>query len=131
MKSVERDWKVRRLTTHTPQFLGLPTGVWPTGGGFDRAGEDIVIGFIDSGIYPHHPSFASHNTEPYGSLPKYRGKCEIDPNTKKDYCNGKIIGAQHFVEAAKAAGSFNPAVDFDSPLDGDGHGRFELSYLRC
>ncbi|WMV36849.1 hypothetical protein MTR67_030234 [Solanum verrucosum] len=123
VKSVERDWKVRRLTTHTPQFLGLPTGVWPTGGGFDRAGEDIVIGFIDSGIYPHHPSFASHNTEPYGPLPKYRGKCEIDPNTKKDYCNGKIIGAQHFAEAAKAAGSFNPAIDFDSPLDGDGHGR--------
>ncbi|XP_055809493.1 subtilisin-like protease SBT2.5 [Solanum dulcamara] len=122
VNSVERDWKVKRLTTHTPQFLGLPTGVWPTGGGFDRAGEDIVIGFIDSGIYPHHPSFASHNTEPYGPLPKYRGKCEIDPNTKKDYCNGKIIGAQHFVEAAKAAGSFNPAIDFDSPLDGDGHG---------
>uniref|UniRef100_A0A3Q7I1E3 Subtilisin-like protease n=1 Tax=Solanum lycopersicum TaxID=4081 RepID=A0A3Q7I1E3_SOLLC len=123
VKSVERDWKVKRLTTHTPQFLGLPTGVWPTGGGFDRAGEDIVIGFIDSGIYPHHPSFASHNTEPYGPLPKYRGKCEIDPNTKKDYCNGKIIGAQHFAKAAKAAGSFNPAIDFDSPLDGDGHGR--------
>ncbi|CAN4084957.1 unnamed protein product [Withania somnifera] len=122
VKSVERDWKVRRLTTHTPQFLGLPTGVWPSGGGFDRAGEDIIIGFIDSGIYPHHPSFSSHNAEPYGPLPKYRGRCEVDPSTKKDYCNGKIIGAQHFAEAAKAAGSFNPAIDFDSPLDGDGHG---------
>ncbi|CAN4084698.1 unnamed protein product [Withania somnifera] len=107
VKSVERDWKVRRLTTHTPQFLGLPTGVWPTGGGFDRAGEDIVIGFIDS---------ASIHTI------QVLGKCEVDPSTKKDYCNGKIIGAQHFAEAAKAAGSFNPAIDFDSPLDGDGHG---------
>ncbi|XVF47667.1 hypothetical protein PTKIN_Ptkin03bG0128500 [Pterospermum kingtungense] len=123
VKSVERDWKVRRLTTHTPQFLGLPTGVWPTGGGFDRAGEDIVIGFVDSGIYPHHPSFAAHHTDPYGPVPKYRGKCEIDPDTKRDFCNGKIIGAQHFAEAAKAAGAFNPAIDFASPLDGDGHGR--------
>lgn len=122
VKSLERDWKVKRLTTHTPQFLGLPTGVWPTGGGFDRAGEDIVIGFVDSGIYPHHPSFSSHHTEPYGPLPKYRGKCEVDPVTKRDYCNGKLIGAQHFAEAAKAAGAFNPSVDFDSPLDGDGHG---------
>ncbi|OMO62885.1 hypothetical protein COLO4_32844 [Corchorus olitorius] len=122
VKSVERDWKVRRLTTHTPQFLGLPTGVWPTGGGFDRAGEDIVIGFVDSGIYPHHPSFAAHHTDPYGPLPRYRGKCEIDPDTKRDFCNGKIIGAQHFAEAAKAAGAFNPAIDFASPLDGDGHG---------
>ncbi|XP_022731006.1 subtilisin-like protease SBT2.5 [Durio zibethinus] len=122
VKSVERDWKVRRLTTHTPQFLGLPTGVWPTGGGFDRAGEDIVIGFVDSGIYPHHPSFSAYHTDPYGPVPKYRGKCEIDPDTKSDFCNGKVIGAQHFAEAAKAAGAFNPAIDFASPMDGDGHG---------
>ncbi|XP_057467817.1 subtilisin-like protease SBT2.6 [Actinidia eriantha] len=122
VKSVERDWKVRRLTTHTPQFLGLPTGVWPTGGGFDKAGEGIVIGFVDSGIFPHHPSFATYNQEPYGPLPKYRGKCEVDPDTKKSFCNGKIIGAQHFAEAAIAAGVFNPAIDFASPLDGDGHG---------
>ncbi|KAI4379669.1 hypothetical protein MLD38_005937 [Melastoma candidum] len=122
VKSVDRDWKMRRLTTHTPQFLGLPNGVWPTGGGHDKAGEDIVIGFVDSGIYPHHLSFSTHITEPYGPLPKYRGKCEIDPFTKKSFCNGKIIGAQHFAKAAKAAGAFNPVIDFDSPLDGDGHG---------
>jgi len=114
---------VRKHTTHTPQFLGLPTGVWPTGGGFDRAGEDIVIGFVDSGIYPHHPSFATHNAEPYGPVPKYRGKCEADPDTKRSYCNGKIVGAQHFAKAAIAAGAFNPIIDFASPLDGDGHGR--------
>ena len=113
----------KRLTTHTPQFLGLPTGVWPTGGGYERAGEDIVIGFVDSGIYPHHPSFTTHNTEPYGPVSRYRGKCEVDPDTKKSFCNGKIIGAQHFAQAAIAAGAFNPSIDFDSPLDGDGHGR--------
>ncbi|GAA0161220.1 serine protease [Lithospermum erythrorhizon] len=127
VKSVERDWKVKRLTTHTPQFLGLPTGVWPTGGGFDRAGEDIVIGFVDSGIYPHHPSFSGHHSEPYGPVAKYRGKCEEDSDTKRSFCNGKIIGAQHFAEAAKAAGAFNPAIDFDSPLDGDGHGSHTAS----
>ena len=116
---------MRRLTTHTPQFLGLPTGVWPTGGGFDRAGEDIIIGFVDSGIFPRHPSFGSHNADPYGPLPKYRGKCEVDPDTKREFCNGKIIGAQHFAEAAIAAGAFNPSIDFASPMDGDGHGRLE------
>ncbi|XP_016198103.1 subtilisin-like protease SBT2.6 [Arachis ipaensis] len=127
VKSVVRDWKVKRLTTHTPQFLGLPTGVWPTGGGYDRAGENIVIGFVDSGIYPHHPSFVTYNTEPYGPLPTYRGKCEVDPETKRSFCNGKIIGAQHFAQAAIAAGAFNPIVDFASPLDGDGHGSHTAS----
>ncbi|KAI3827664.1 hypothetical protein L1987_01745 [Smallanthus sonchifolius] len=122
VKSVDRDWKVRKLTTHTPQFLGLPTGVWPTGGGFDRAGEDIVIGFVDSGIFPHHPSFQNTITEPYEPLPRYRGKCEIDPDTKRSFCNGKIVGAQHFAKAATVSGAFNPEIDFASPLDGDGHG---------
>ncbi|CAI9285467.1 unnamed protein product [Lactuca saligna] len=122
VKSVDKDWKVRKLTTHTPQFLGLPTGVWPMGGGFDRAGEDIVIGFIDSGVFPHHPSFRNPDSEPYGPIPKFRGKCEVDSDTKKSFCNGKIVGAQHFAKAAIAAGAFNPEVDFASPLDGDGHG---------
>ncbi|GAB2291439.1 hypothetical protein Dimus_025694 [Dionaea muscipula] len=122
VKFVERDWKVRRLTTHTPQFLGLPTEVWPLGGGHNKAGEDIVIGFVDSGIYPIHPSFATHDSEPYGHIKKYKGKCEVDPNTKRNFCNGKIIGAQHFARAAIAAGVFNPSVDYTSPLDGDGHG---------
>ncbi|PKA65807.1 Subtilisin-like protease [Apostasia shenzhenica] len=122
VQDVEKDVKVKKLTTHTPQFLGLPTGVWPTGGGFDRAGEDIVIGFIDSGIFPKHPSFATYNSDPYGPLPRFKGKCETNPETERSFCNGKIIGAQHFAKAAIAAGAFNPAVDFASPLDGDGHG---------
>ncbi|KAH0917053.1 hypothetical protein HID58_024713 [Brassica napus] len=36
--------------------------------------------------------------------------------------NRKIVGAQHFAEAAKAAGAFNPNIDYASPMDGDGHG---------
>ncbi|CAL5041011.1 unnamed protein product [Urochloa decumbens] len=122
VKHVERDMKIQKLTTHTPQFLGLPTGVWPTGGGFDRAGEDVVIGFVDSGIYPQHPSFSSHKTDPYGPVPHYKGKCEMDPVTQRSFCNGKIVGAQHFAKAAIAAGAFNPDIEFASPLDGDGHG---------
>jgi subtilisin family serine protease len=129
VKHVERDMKIQKLTTHTPQFLGLPTGVWPTGGGFDRAGEDVVIGFVDSGIYPQHPSFAAHKTDPYGPVTRYKGKCETDPVTNRSFCNGKIVGAQHFAKAAMAAGAFNPDIELASPLDGDGHGRSSLDIL--
>lgn len=48
--NVVLDFSVRTATTHTPQFLGLPQGAWPQEGGFDTAGEGIVIGFIDTGI---------------------------------------------------------------------------------
>eukprot|EP01018_Ginkgo_biloba_P027150 Gb_21511 [translate_table: standard] len=122
VKHVEKDWKVKKLTTHTPEFLGLPSGVWPSGGGSERAGEGVVIGIIDTGIYPQHPSFSVHDSLHYGPVPGFRGKCEVDPDTSRNFCNGKIVGAQHFAAAAIAAGSFNPSVDFASPLDGDGHG---------
>ncbi|KAL9250507.1 Subtilisin-like protease SBT2.6-like protein [Drosera capensis] len=129
VKSVEHDWKVRRLTTHTPQFLGLPTEVWSTRGGHNKAGIDVVIGFVDSGIYPPHPSFATYDEEPYGHVARYKGKCEVDLDTKRSFCNGKIVGAQHFARAAIAAGAFNPAVDFASPLDGDGHGSLGTLFI--
>ncbi|KAI3509340.1 hypothetical protein L1887_24550 [Cichorium endivia] len=34
---------------------------------------------------------------PYGPLPKYRGNCEVDPDTKKSFCNGKIVGIISFI----------------------------------
>ncbi|KAL6508516.1 hypothetical protein OROHE_021649 [Orobanche hederae] len=122
VKSVDKDWKVRKLTTHTPEFLGLPGEVWPMEDRFNRAGEDIVIGFVDSGIFPDHPSFATHKTDPYRPVQKYRGKCEVDVGTGRGFCNGKIIGAQHFAKAAKATNALNEDSDYDSPFDGDGHG---------
>ncbi len=46
-------------TSSTPAFLGLdaPGGLWDQLGGANRAGEEIVIGDIDSGIWPENPSF--------------------------------------------------------------------------
>ena len=49
--------ELRQLTTESsPGFLGLdgPAGAWATG--YD--GEGVVVGVIDSGIWPEHPSFA-------------------------------------------------------------------------
>ena len=43
-------------TDNSPKFLGLsaPNGPWDAG----LTGEDVVVGVIDSGIWPEHPSFA-------------------------------------------------------------------------
>ena len=47
-------------TSSTPTFLGLdaPGGIWEQLGGVGSAGEDIVIGVVDSGIWPESLSFA-------------------------------------------------------------------------
>ena len=58
--AVEEDVGTRLMTTYMPRLLGLPNGVWRrhwVGGGGDD-GEGVLIGFVDSGIDPAHPSFA-------------------------------------------------------------------------
>ncbi|CAM6105274.1 unnamed protein product [Calypogeia fissa] len=122
VKHMELDRRVETCTTHTPDYLGLVSGMWNAAGGVDNAGEDIIIGMVDTGINPTHPSFADSTTKPYGPLVQYLGTCEVADSFPAGSCNGKIIGAQHFAEAAKSAGAFNTSMDFDSPLDGDGHG---------
>ncbi|PHT58008.1 hypothetical protein CQW23_00371 [Capsicum baccatum] len=91
-------------TTHTPNFLGLYRNM-----GFWRGsnyGKGVIIGVLDTGITPGHPSFCDDNMS---SPPaKWKGKCEFTGNVT---CNKKLIGARNFV-----SGSSNP------PFDEEGHG---------
>ena len=45
-----------RQTDSSPDFLGLTDPAGPWAKGYD--GEDVVVGVIDDGIWPEHPSFA-------------------------------------------------------------------------
>ncbi|CAI5531066.1 unnamed protein product [Closterium sp. Naga37s-1] len=56
--SVRASRVFRQQTTDSPQFLGLPGKVWPAMGGQSKAGEGTVVGIVDSGIWPEHPSFS-------------------------------------------------------------------------
>ncbi|KAL2622334.1 hypothetical protein R1flu_002539 [Riccia fluitans] len=122
VKHVERNSRVQTCTTHTPDYLGLSHGMWASAGGPENAGEGIVIGVVDTGINPTHASFDGKRGKPYGPISTYVGNCEVHSSFPAGSCNGKIIGAQHFAESAKSEGAFNSTIDFDSPLDGDGHG---------
>ncbi|KAF3666029.1 putative subtilisin-like protease-like [Capsicum annuum] len=89
-------------TTHSPSFLGLHqnVGLWKA----SNSGKGVIIGMLDSGITPQHPSFNDNGMPPPPA--KWKGKCELHFKA----CNKKLIGARNFVKTAK------------SPLDGDGHG---------
>lgn len=112
------------MTTYTPQFLRLPQGVWAQAGGDRNAGEGVVIGFIDTGINPIHPSFAYDPTSPFTSNhSRFAGACESGPQFPATSCNGKIISARFFSAGAQAAAHLNTSTDILSPFDAVGHGR--------
>ncbi|PWA89620.1 PA-domain containing subtilase family protein [Artemisia annua] len=123
VKLIEKDNGVQMMTTYTPKFLELPRGVWPTVGGRRHAGEGIVIGFVDSGINPSHPSFAYHPRRGYPkNLTRFNGVCDEGPMFPRSSCNGKIVTARYFSAGVKASGLLNASVDILSPYDAVGHG---------
>ncbi|CAI5520673.1 unnamed protein product [Closterium sp. Naga37s-1] len=92
---VERDRTVRVTSVHSPEFLKLDSSLWPANGGQSNAGEGVIIGVIDTGIWPEHPSFSNpdQNGVPYSAAPvRWRGVC----STTDDFtaCNGKVVGAR-------------------------------------
>lgn len=128
ISNVVLDFSVRTATTHTPQFLGLPQGAWAKEGGYETAGEGIVIGFIDTGIDPTHPSFSDDISEsPYPVPDHFSGICEVTPDFPSGSCNRKLVGARHFAASAITRGIFNASQDYASPFDGDGHGTHTAS----
>ncbi|KAG8385789.1 hypothetical protein BUALT_Bualt03G0081800 [Buddleja alternifolia] len=122
VKLVEKDTGVKLMTSYTPEFLGL-SAVWSQQGGDRNAGEGIVIGFVDSGINPVHPSFAYDPMNPFTSnISHFSGTCEGGPLFPQTSCNGKIISARFFASGARAAATLNASADIQSPFDAVGHG---------
>ncbi|KAK6917791.1 hypothetical protein RJ641_018542 [Dillenia turbinata] len=115
------------MTTYT-HFLRLPDEFWTQQGGERNAGEGIVIGFIDSGITPYHPSFAYEPDDALFTLNvgRFPCACEAGPLFPARVCNGKIISARFFAAGAQAAATLNASIDFLSPFDAVGHGRIAV-----
>ncbi|XP_008793538.2 subtilisin-like protease SBT2.2 isoform X2 [Phoenix dactylifera] len=126
--NVVLDFSVRTATTHTPEFLGLPQGAWVQEGGPEVAGQGIVIGFIDTGIDPTHPSFSDDLSLNLYPIPAhFSGVCEVTKDFPSGSCNRKLVGARHFAASAITRGIFNASQDYASPFDGDGHGTHTAS----
>jgi hypothetical protein len=108
--SVDRDAFHAVDTSSTPTFLGLDAegGLWDQLGGVGSAGEGVVIGVVDSGIWPESLSFADRldaNGVPssapgakraFQQIPGWHGKCVNGEQFVATLCNQKLIGAQFF-----------------------------------
>ncbi len=119
---VQRDELLQLQTDSSPTFLGLtaPGGAWLKG----YNGEGVVVGVIDTGIWPEHPSFAddgSYAPPHTGPLPCEFGNTAHNPNDAPFTCNNKLIGARQMLATYRALIGADPD-EFDSARDDNGHG---------
>ncbi|KAL2326646.1 hypothetical protein Fmac_025704 [Flemingia macrophylla] len=91
-------------TTKSWDFIGFPQNVKRS-----SIESDIIVGVIDSGIWPESDSFSDKG---FGPPPrKWKGTCH------NFTCNNKIIGAKYF-----CIGDSCGKDDIISPRDSEGHG---------
>jgi subtilisin family serine protease len=106
------------------------------------AGEGVIIGIVDGGVWPESLSFADrvekNGTTPsnsstakkvYQQLSGWHGRCVPGEGFTATNCNQKLIGAQYF----NAGWGGNAGIDaqlpheFNSPRDFGGHGTHTAS----
>ena len=123
-------------TSSTPTFLGLdaPGGLWDQLGGVGSAGDGIIIGVVDSGIWPESDSFSDrtglngNETKDgkldYQQIPGWHGKCTPGEDFNASMCNQKLIGAQWFNASwgGDAGIDADRPWEFNSARDYNGHG---------
>jgi hypothetical protein len=126
-------------TVHSPQFLGLtgPQGTWAQAGGVAQAGRGVVVGVLDSGVWPENPSFAGRPLATPGQPIRvakadggtFVGLCQAGQRFPSTTCSTKLVGARFFVAGFKDANRKSALAkdEYLSARDGDGHGSHTAS----
>ncbi|TFW13961.1 peptidase S8 and S53 subtilisin kexin sedolisin [Massilia arenosa] len=128
-------------TNFTPTFLGLDgaNGLWSKLGGKTGAGENMIIGVVDGGVWPENaayadrvdtdgnPTFDPSGTLAYGPAPAgWHGICQTGEGFSATHCNNKLIGARYFDATYLTVGKTTHWTEFRSPRDSaagaTGHG---------
>ncbi|KAF8669311.1 hypothetical protein HU200_051649 [Digitaria exilis] len=107
VSGVHEDRQLHYMTTRTPGFLGPDPGfgAWRD----TDFGDSVIIGFVDSGIWPESPSFSDSELGP--ARPSWRGKCVGAEDFNASLCNNKLVGARAFYDGLSP-----------TPRDWFGHG---------
>ncbi|CAN6243872.1 unnamed protein product [Urochloa humidicola] len=119
--SVKPNTHYKIHTTRSWDFLGL---------GYDQPssssdllkkakyGEDIIVGVLDTGIWPESRSFDDSG---YGPIPaRWRGVCQTGVEFNASSCNRKVIGARWYTGSLDAKDLDDG--EFMSARDLNGHG---------
>jgi subtilisin family serine protease len=128
VSAVQRDTLEQPLDDNT-SFIGA-TNVWVSQGGSAKAGSNVIVGVIDTGVWPEHPMLADNGLP----APPATYGCQFGDGSDAAHlgpafaCNNKLIGAYAFTATYLAAHGTdghefcNDATATCSPRDSEGHG---------
>ncbi|XP_010270603.1 PREDICTED: subtilisin-like protease SBT5.3 [Nelumbo nucifera] len=113
-------------TTHSWDFMGLVSDEEMEIPGYSTKNqENVIIGFIDTGIWPESPSFSDYDMPPVPS--RWKGQCQAGEEFNASSCNRKVIGARYYLSGYEAEEDSVKTLTFKSPRDSSGHGSHTAS----
>ncbi|WCJ28790.1 Subtilisin-like protease SBT3.18 [Euphorbia peplus] len=133
--SVFRSKILKLHTTRSWDFLGLHLDYTTNRAATPfqwKYRDDVVVGVLDSGIWPESESFKEDQC--LGPIPPlWKGKCEKGEEFEpRKVCNNKLIGARYYIKGFEqeygtlnTTGNDNP--EYRSPRDFLGHGTHTAS----
>ncbi|KAK9008940.1 hypothetical protein V6N11_080416 [Hibiscus sabdariffa] len=113
-----RSWEFMGLNDHSPENILSRSNM----------GEGIIIGVIDTGVWPESASFNDKGMSP---IPSHRkGICQEGELFNSSNCNKKLIGARWFIKGIldqnQTPINTSSGEDILSARDGSGHGNIQL-----
>ncbi|KAJ1404322.1 Peptidase S8/S53 domain [Sesbania bispinosa] len=120
----DKQYKIH--TTRTPHFLGLDKIQGTFLETRSKAGSDVIVGLLDTGVWPESKSFDDTG---FGPIPSsWKGKCETGTNFTTSNCNKKLIGARFYLKGHESfMGRLDESKGSISPRDDEGHGTHTAS----
>jgi subtilisin family serine protease len=128
--AVQEDSPRRTQTDSSPGFIGADA----PGTGDDDAGAGVVVGVLDTGVWPEHPSFAETATSqaPPAKADGTPRTCDfgdnpLTPQGDPFTCNRKLIGGAAFLDAYLSDPARASEERFHDARDSEGHGTHTAS----
>ncbi|XP_010421966.1 PREDICTED: subtilisin-like protease SBT3.9 [Camelina sativa] len=110
-------------TTRTWDYLGLSPGTPQSLLHKTNMGSSVIVGVIDTGVWPESEMF---NDNGYGPIPsRWKGACEYGDLFSPSNCNRKLIGAKFFIDGFSSEFEVlntTQKPEYISPRDFNGHG---------
>jgi hypothetical protein len=129
--AVQRDAFRKPLTDASPAFIGADT-IYSEVGGQQNGGRGVIVGDLDTGAWPEHPSFTDNGTYPApppapSGQPRVCnfGDNPLTPAVDPFVCNHKIIAGEPFLDTYNVEFGDEPYPN--SARDSEGHGTHTAS----